>query len=592
MMDKKIKILERNFDLYWQGLQPEITDQRFDQLMEELKTDCPDHPLLTKLGLNIPRGQEYIHETPMLSLDKVYLFSDLKKWIKKTARNGEEKYAVRYKFDGLAGKLKNQTLATRGDGKVGENISRHKNRISVVSSGKRTPLTISSKSFMLGELVVSYDEFEKFKVQEDRVYKHPRNFVAGMINQKSGWPAGLRIDFVEYNSSKSRSFYAEELTEDLWKEIVSSFNVEKQYPTDGLVINLEDREYANSLGHTSHHPNGSIAFKFYGDTVFTTLLDVEWGHGKGCLTPVGILEPVIIGGVTVSKVTLHNAKFMEDLDLAIGDEVEIERAGEVIPHILSRKHVGDGKNPFPNSCPSCGAKLIRQGVDIVCPNVYCGGTEFEQLRTGLECFEIDGLGETIIKHLYDRKIVVRPADIFKLLLLDILELPGFAALSAQKLYNSIQSKREMEESTILASLNTPGIGKLMYQKVLDIVPFEDLPNTELSTLSNIPGIGKTRAIAIRRSLKQNKPYLQELLTLVSIRKPVKKTGRTVCFTGKMEKPRKFYAEQAEAMGFQVVDKVSKDLDFLVTTEPDRKSSKMDAAKKLGIKIVTLEDWQK
>lgn len=594
MNGKKIEILERNFNLYWSGQEPEISDQRFDELLEELRMNEPNHPLLTKLGLDVERGQEYVHTTPMLSLDKVYCFADLKKWIGKVARTPEEKFVVQYKFDGLAGKLVDQTLATRGNGKVGENISRRRADIRLIQGCKITPMVKIKRTDdpVIGEIVVTQNDFWKYKDTLGRDFAHPRNFVAGMVNRKDPLPPGVKLDFVEYKSSPSVWMQAKEFTEENWNRVVENFSVQKTYPTDGLVVKLEDEPYAESLGCTGHHPLGSIAFKFYGETGLTILLDVEWSHGKGCLTPVALVRPFEIGGVTISRVTMHNAKFVKDKDIQIGDTLEIERAGEVIPHVLIRKPGENRKSCIPNNCPTCGAPLEYREPELVCTNPECSGTAFEKLRCSLECFEIDGLGVTVMEHLVKLNLVHSPVDIFRLTYEEALRIPGFADGLANKLIKNIVSARRMTPETILASLNTPGVGKSMYAKILENIPFEELiSGVDFTRLAGLPNIGETRAKAIKRSLHASKQYLQDLLSIVEVQKTVKQEGKKVCFTGKMDKPRSYYQQQAKERGFVPVDNVTKDLDLLVISSRDWTSNKTKTADKLGIKTITLEEWE-
>lgn len=593
MNDRKIAMLEKNFNLYWAGEEPEISDERFDQLLKELRQEHPDHPLLDKLGLSVARGIEYRHDQPMLSLDKVYSWKDLLKWVSKVSRNQDEKFFVQYKFDGLAGKLSGTTLATRGDGTIGENISRQKINIDLIRGKKREQLVkINAEEPIIGEIVVTFENFKIYQDLMERSFAHPRNFVAGMINRKEPIPQAVRLDFVSYKESKTIEIDRKNFNEENWNKIVAEMEKDKQYPTDGLVIKLADNEYADSLGYTSHHPLGSLAFKFYGNRAWTTLINIEWSHGKDCLTPVGIVSPVNIGGVTIQRVTLHNAKFVQHRDIRIGDQLEIERAGEVIPHVLNRKPGEKRKSSIPNNCPTCQESLIYEGVEIKCPNPECPGTKLEKIRCALEFFEIDGLGDTIIQHLFSTGKLKTAADIFKLSFEDAIRIPGFADGAANKLIAAINRSRSMTEQTILASLNTPGVGKGIYAKILEQIPFSQLVDGVSSQrLATLPNIGESRAIAIVKSIKRNKEYLHNLLSIVDLKKQEQREGKKICFTGKMPESRSYYVKAAKDRGFIAVDSVSKDLDLLVISSADWTSSKTKSAVKYGIKIITLQEWE-
>lgn len=595
MNTKKLEILMRNFRLYWEGKPAEISDERFDQLIEELKAENPDHPLLKKVGLSVARGTKYIHKKPMLSLDKVYNFQDLKKWVDNVARGPEELFYVQYKFDGLAGKYVDGILATRGNGKEGEDISRRKANIRLINGDCRLPLVdVIAKKEIIGEIIVSYSDFERYKEIMGQDFSNPRNFVAGMVNRKEPLRYDVKLDFVEYDTSFRMFFSACEL-ENKWQSIVDAMAQQCVYPTDGLVVKLQDQEYADSLGYTEHHPRGALAFKFYGKTSWTKLVDVMWSSGKGKLTPVAIVEPVQVGDVTVSKVTMHNAKFILDRDICIGDDIEIERAGEVIPHVVASKPGQERKNPLPEKCPFCGEKLSYEEPELRCKNPLCHGTNLELLRCSLECFEIDGLGTTLINALHALGFLNSPVEIFYLKEEQLLRLPRFGERSAKKLIQSINLARTMTTSTFLASLNTPGVGKSMYEKVLQKVSFKGLisnPERLLNLVASVPGIGENRAKAIVKSIRDNQEYIVELLHNVQFKEGAKiiNDGKTICFTGQMDHPRSYYQKMARDKGWNPVDSVSKTLDVLVVPDRSWTSSKTKNAEKFGVKILTLEEW--
>ena len=593
MNPKKLKILEENFELYWSGKEPYISDQRFDELIEELKEENPKHPLITKLGLNTIRGMKYKHKNPMLSLDKVYKFEDLKKWINKTQRSPNENYIIQYKFDGLAGKLVDGVLSTRGDGQVGEDISRHKTHIDLVSGERRKSLIKLQKNSkeILGEIVIPKKRFEEIRISDFGTFAHPRNFVAGMIGRKESWPKGVRLDFVEYSSSKQEVVNARNFGKDRWEILVKDFRKNAIYPTDGLVIKLEDEKYAKSLGNTAHHPLGQIAFKFSGETASTKIKEIRWQNGKNSICPVAIIEKAVIQNIAISKVTLHNAGFVKGLNLAPGDEITIERAGDVIPHIVSLDKKGENFCSIPKRCPYCKEEVEWRGPEIFCTNLGCLGTKRARLMASLKYFEIDGLGDTIINYLFDKKIVTSPEQIFQVTFQDLMKIPGFAEVSSQKLLDSIEaSKKKITYPIILATLNTEGVGKVTYKKILEYMTFEELVEAKKELL-NIPGISEKRAIAIRNSIEEGKEYLKAITSLISpISEDSIKGRKRICFTGKMEKPRKYYENLALQHNYEISDKVDKSLDILVTTEITRESSKMTLARKYGVKIIELKDW--
>lgn len=593
MKQKKLEILERNFKLYWQGLEPEISDERFDELVEELKQENPNHPFLKKVGIAVERGTKYVHKKAMLSLDKVYEFEDLKKWIKNVSRTEDEEFDIQYKFDGLAGKYSHGILATRGDGEIGEDISRRKPNIYLVQGIYTTPLLEYPKDKeIIGEIIVSQLKFESYKKSMGKDFANPRNFVAGMINRKEALPFDVKLDFVEYSSSFTKRLKAFEF-DTKWQQTVEEFNKKKAYPTDGLVIKLHDTEYADSLGYTEHHPRGSIAFKFYGYFSYAELKDVIWSPGKNSLTPVAIIEPTALSGVTISKVTLHNAKFVMDNDIRIGDKLKIERAGEVIPHVIGNMKGVLRHECVPTRCPFCDEELVYEEPEIRCKNKNCPGTQFQRMKSSLDCFEIDGLGEMIISALWERQLLRTPVDIFRISQNQLLEIPRFGQKSAAKLYQAIQlARHNITPSTVLATLNTKGVGKSMYEKILKKISFKDLiTNPDKDILAEMPDIGEIRAIAIVKSIRRNKIYLEDLLSQITLKEQAQtENSRTICFTGTMDHPRSYYHKYAQDRGYKPVDGVFKKLDLLVVPNKNWQSSKTRTAEKFGVKIITLEDW--
>lgn len=592
MNTKKIEILEENFKLYWSGKQPYISDQRFDELLEELKQENPDHPLITQLGLTTMRGKKYVHKNPMLSLDKVYSFEDLKKWIVKTQRTSSENYVIQYKFDGLAGKLINGVLATRGDGQTGEDISRHKSHIDLVQGDEKKSLVKigKEKKEILGEIVIPLKTFDRLKVSEYGTFAHPRNLVTGFIGRKETWPKEIHLDFVEYSSSKKEVINARNFTKERWEIVVNDFRKSAIYPTDGLVVKLEDEKYSKSLGCTAHHPLGQIAFKFSGETASREIKEIKWQNGKNSITPVAIIEKATIKNVVINKVTLHNAGFIKGMNLAEGDIITIERAGDVIPHIVALDKKGENNCKIPKECPYCKHPIAWRGPEIYCTNKNCPATKLERLRCALRYFEIDGLGDTTINYLFCNNVITSPEQIFELSFDDLIIIPGFATQSTQNLLDAIkEAKKKITYPIILATLNTEGVGKVTYKKILQYISFEDLVNCK-GELLNIPGISERRAISIRESIEKNIGYIEKLAAMACPKEEVCSNKKRICFTGKMEKPRKYYENLAIEHNYDISDKVDKELDVLVTTEINRTSSKMTLAKKYDIKIIELNKW--
>lgn len=577
--ERRIKRIIESHNAYWNEGITVMSDSEYDKEIEWLKTVEPDHWLLSTIGGTAGKVK---HNPPMLSLNKAYTFEEIKKFVKKTARNKNEQYICQAKFDGLAAKLENGVLSTRGDGKFGENISSKMSGINFIYGKK-------NNSIQLGEIVCSYITF---RIQTE--YKHPRNYVAGLINSKKKISSESGLAFVEYDESPKIVFTAQDLTIHKWAEIIDFFEEYDYYPKDGIVIKLADKEYGETLGKTEHHPLSAIAFKFANEQTESVLLEVEWQPGKNKLTPVAIIKPVVLGGVTITKATLHNFETVANLDLHIGDKITIERSGDVIPHILTANRTENSKKKvLIVECPVCRSVIDFIGKDVRCTNPSCRGKIYARLLAQIKEFEIDFIGETNVKKIVNQIQITDMMSFIKVTKKQLIE-AGIGEKNSEKILQSISAKtKSLTAERFLAALNIEGIGRSTWKQILKIIPFDKLVKEKISMkeLLNIDGVGLTTARKIRQGLLLNKKSIQETLKVVNIvTESDIRSCRTVCFTGKMPEKRSFYEEIAKRNGMMPVDTVSKELNLLVVSEVGRKSSKVEKAEKLGIQIVELDKW--
>ncbi len=364
---------------------------------------------------------------------------------------------------------------------------------------------------------------------------------------------------------------------------------------DGLVVKLADSEYRESLGMTAHHPRGQIAFKFSGVRKESRLLDVEWSFGKNCLTPVALLEPVDIGGITIQHATLHNIQNIIDRDIMIGDKVTVERAGDVIPYIVDSAPGEERRSCIISECPSCGAELKREGPEIQCVNPECPETKVQRLLAAVRNIGIERLGEPNIRRMMQTLGVDSLKDIFDLSVDDILQLEGFKDKSASNLYNEINAARNVEDFKVLAALNIRGVGKNVAKSILEHYTISELRNLDIDKLSEIDGVGPERADAIFNELRNQSNSLDELMSAVNLKESKGTAGEkrsTICFTGKMPEKRSYYEQIAAERGYEPVSSVTKDLSLLVSMNPESGGGKLKKATKLGIKILSLDEWLK
>jgi DNA ligase (NAD+) len=569
-----------------------ITDEEFDSLVRQLTQLNPDNPALTEFtSPDVASSGKIKHAQPMLSLDKAYSLEEIMVWARKYIRNESEELLIQPKYDGISANYSHGVLATRGDGEIGENIS---DKLPLIELESKDYIGKVNRS-VRGEIVIRNDDFKNLysniRKKNGTFYKNSRNAVAGIMGLKEIdeiQAQGAKLTLVDYELYSYTVKYSE--LENKWLEILTEIEA-LPYPMDGIVVKLADEEYSNSLGSTAHHPRGQIAFKFSGVRRETKLLNVNWSFGKNCLTPVAELEPVDIGGITIKHASLHNYQNVIDKDIMINDTVTVERAGDVIPYIVSSEPSQE-RHPFLiENCPCCGSRLEREGPEIKCINPDCFETRLQRLLAAVKNIGIERLGEPNIRRMMQHLSVKTLRDIFDLAIMDILKLEGFKQKSANNLYREIQNARHVNDFQVLAALNIPNIGKNVAKSILAQYTLTELKALDRETLSQIDGIGPERAVAIETELKRQSDFLDELLDCVEMT-PTKgaETKQTICFTGKMPEKRSYYEELAEEHGYSPVDQVNSDLGILVALDPASSSSKIQKAQKANVKIMALQDW--
>lgn len=588
-----VELIEYHNRRYWELGEPEIPDTRYDELMRALAKLDPENALLSRVYAPAVAGSGKVrHRNPMLSLDKAYSLEEVMKWAKKYARTPDELFLVEPKYDGISAGYDGRVLSTRGDGELGENITTKIPLIELETTGYRGRLDRPVR----GELVIRDDDFRTLyghiRKKGGGTYKNSRNAVAGIMGLKEideMLAQGAKITLVDYNMI-SRKVALSEL-EAKWPELLAELEA-LPYPQDGVVLKLADAEYEASLGNTAHHPRGQIAYKFTNVRRTTRLTGVEWSFGKNCLTPVAHLEPVEISGTTIKRATLHNVQNILELGIEIGDTVTVERAGDVIPYIVSSEPGENRRSALISCCPCCGTELVRRGPELCCPNPDCFETELQRLAAAVRSLGIERLGEPTLRKLMENSGVKHLADLFELKVMDILKLDGFAAKSAANLIEEIQKARVVNDYQLLAALNIPSVGANVAKVIFTHTDFAGLRKMSAEELNAIPGIGPERAQALVRELAGQSEYLDELLGAVKLihasAEPEERPA--VCFTGKMPEKRSYYEKLAEAHGYAAADDVNSHLSVLVAADVNDTSSKLRKAAKLGIRIVSLDDF--
>jgi len=600
-MKTEIELLEEikhHDNLYWKKSEPEINDIAYDSLVENLRKLYPNNEYFTKVqNPKVESTNKVEHTSPMLSLDKKYSYSEIVLWMKLVARTTGEKFKIQPKYDGISAEYIDGTqLSTRG----GEDIS---NRLML-------PMQMlgnfhSSQVEFRGELILSKRLFEtnfhNIKSKSGTPYKNPRNAISGLIMRDDVETVGAMladndcyVTFMEHdNDHNTRYTDLKDLNEELFNYYIDHFN-KLDFPLDGLVIKLADKEYSESLGNTSHHPRGQMAFKFTNESKKSKMIGVRFGLGKSKLTPVALIEPVDIGGVTITQATLHNMQMVEDKDIQIGDTLIIERAGDVIPYVADSIKGTNRQKIELSECPSCSSKLSMDGVNLRCTNPECPAVKMLLLQASVNAFGIEYLKGSTLQKIIDYLNVQDAIDLLAVSVDDLLTIPSIEIKSATSLYNEIQKINNTTDYKVLASLNISGVGVNFAQTLMKNCAFKELRNKSINELMKIPKVGNIMAGYIHDTLIEKKEYIDSLINVIS---NIEQTfgsldSKTICFTGAMSKPRSHYEKLARANGLRPISAVNKDLSILAVADVNTTSSKAVKARKYGIELVNVDEWVK
>lgn len=637
---------------------PEITDEEYDKLFQELKElekqfpelITPDSPTQRVGGEPLPEFKQIRHRIAMLSLDNVFNEEEAREFdarIKRMLKTDKEiEYVCEPKLDGLAVELiyengKFVAGATRGDGTVGEDVTSNLKTI------KSIPLILFSKKIkppklleVRGEVIINKKDFEKLNKERENsgepLFANPRNAAAGSLRQLDpkitaqrpldiflygmGYIEGIEfksqwefLDFLPHWGLKTNKLNRlckniEEVI-DYYKEMVLK-RPELPYECDGIVIKVNSIDLQKKLGELSHSPRWAVAFKFPPQQAISRIINIEAQVGRtGVITPVAILEPVRVSGVTVSRATLHNMDEIERKDVRIGDTVIVQRAGDVIPEIVrpvKEKRTGkESKFRMPEKCPSCGSKIIKEEGEVAyrCINLSCPAQVKERIRHFCvrEAMDIEGLGEKFIDQMVERGLVKDVADLYYLKPEDFFHLERMGSKLAENLYNAIQGSKEVTLDRFIFALGILHVGEHIARVLArEFNTLENLMKVKKEELLKVKEIGEEIATSITDFFSNNDNLkLIEKLLKAGIRiKPVEKQkiesplkGKTVVFTGELKTMTRSEAQRlVDELGGRAANSVSKKTD-LVVAGPGA-GSKLEQAKKLGIKIIDEEEFLK
>ena len=655
----KLKELNKHNKLYYNKSKPIISDSEYDNLKLDILNLEQKYKYLksvkspSKIVGHKPSKlfEKYQHKVPMLSLSNAFDENDLLNFEKKIFNYLNKKiklnYSVEPKIDGISASLtyidkKLKFGVSRGDGEVGELITENLKTI------KDIPLEIKNKDFpneieIRGEVFIKKNDF--FKIKDK--FANPRNAASGSLRQKNPLETKkIPLNFIAYTFGYSRKYLKKRQSDflnDLKKwgfkinidnkilnsidellKFHKSFEAKRfdlDYDLDGLVYKVNDFDLQSRLGFTSNSPRWAIAHKFSADSANTKVIKIEIQVGRtGALTPVAKVEPVNIGGVVVSNATLHNEDEIDRKDIRIGDLVKIERAGDVIPHVIevdkTKRSKSSKKFKFPTICPSCGSNTIKEFNTVTkkydavrrCTNdsFGCEKIAIEKIKHFIskEALNIDGLGKKVVEKFWDLNFIKKPQDIFSLDYNKITNLDGWGKQSVNNLKNSIENSKTVSLQRFIYSLGIRHVGienaKLISDNIKNISNFIDLiKSKQFDSFLNIDGIGETQIKSLQNffSNKSNTSIVIELSSLLKIQSQILNgngilKGKSFMFTGKLDGISRAEAKSlVEKNSGSTLSNVSKNLDYLVVGEKAT-NKKVELAKNLGINIISLEELKK
>ena len=659
--NKKIELLNKYNKHYYDKNNPLVDDIKFDHLKIEVQNLEKKYIFLKdRLSPTISVGykpsknfEKSKHRVPMLSLSNAFDYEDLKNYEKKifnflniTKKNDIE-YSVEPKIDGISASLtykegKLISGVSRGDGKEGELITENLKTIADI------PQTIVSKSFpkdidIRGEVFIANKDFEYLKDK----FANPRNAASGSLRQKNPKETKkIPLRFIAYTfgyfdklSLKKQSEFIQHLKN--WGFKVSKFNKvisgidnlvinhknfedqrhDLEYDIDGLVYKINDFEIQKRLGAVGNAPRWAIAHKFSSVSSFSKILNIDIQVGRtGALTPVAKIKPVNIGGVVVSNATLHNEDEISRKDIRVGDTVKIERAGDVIPHVISvdtSKRLNNSKKYyFPQKCPSCGSKVIKEYNNLT--KKYdavkrCTSEGFECEKMAIEkikhfiskdALNIDGLGKKVVEKFWDLKFIRLPHDIFKLDYNKIEKLDGWGKLSVSNLKYAIEKSRKITLEKLIFSLGIRHIGqenaKIISQHIKNFENFSKISSGfNFENFLNIDGIGETQINSLKKffSNQTNLIVINGIKKYMILKKSEKTVSgkfknKTFMFTGKLEGISRAEAKSLiEKNSGKILSSVNSKLNYLIIGDKPT-TRKINQAIDLKIKVIKQEDFKK
>jgi len=647
------KQVEYHAKKYYDDDNPEISDFEYDMLMLELRNLENKYPefisndsLTQKVGGTTKEGfSKVTHIVPLQSLQDVFDFESIHSFDEKMKKSAEDNnkqlnYVVETKIDGLSVSLEYEKGkfvrgATRGNGLIGEDITQNLKTIKNIPMELKEPVDI----IVRGEVFIGSKEFEvlnsKRELEDEPLFANARNAAAGSLRQlDSNITAQRPLDIYIFNVQKSEDINFKSHYESLLyleklgfnvnpvkilcnnvNEVISAIEKIGQdrqnlsFGIDGAVVKVDDLELRSIIGQTAKVPKWAIAYKYPPEKKETILKDIICQVGRtGVITPLAILEPVVVAGSTISKTTLHNEDFIKEKDIKIGDHIYIQKAGDVIPEVVEViKEKRTGKElefEMPQICPVCGAPVVREDGEAAtrCIGIECPARTLRNIVhfASREAMNIDGLGEAIIEQLLQNKLIENISDIYYLKLEDIASLKKDGKKFAQNLIDAINASKQNDLDKLICGLGIRNVGsKLAKVLAKNFKTTENLMNASIINLNSIDEVGEIIANNIYNFFKQEQTIdLIEKLKQANVNMNYLKqvstderfAGKVFVLTGSLEKyTRDEVSEIIENFGGKTSSSVSKKTDYVLAGEDA--GSKLRKANELGIKVITEQEFE-
>jgi DNA ligase (NAD+) len=603
--------------------QPSVPDELYDAWVDELAELKENHPVVAAVGAPpVSDWPKVNHTVPMGSLSKVQTMDEMTSWIQKVSREkgtaSYEKLLVAEKLDGISVSLRYEKGRfvqglTRGDGETGEDITPNVARMKNVPARLHEPVSATFR----GEILLYKDDFVKYFPG----MQNPRNAASGTAKRLDGSGSEhltvlvyqvlegpdleteeKQFEFIKKVGLKNPQYYITAMApgmrtpHDIWVDYQQSVREALPYEIDGLVVRVNDMPHQLSLGEKNNRPIGAVAFKFSMITRETvSVARIDQVGGTGIITPVAEFRPIRLLGAEVSRASLYNQKYVEQIGFDVGCRILVGRSNDVIPRVASVVRRTGAVSQPPTHCPECGTPTERSGEFIVCPNTgECPAQVEGRIRQWIKELGILEWGPTLVSRAVSTGLVKSVPDLYRLHQRQVQDLERMGAASAKKAVEQLWVVTPLPLEQLMGALAVPLCATSTMQLLVDAGydTVHKLKSVRILDLENIPGFGPKRAQSFRRWLDSNEAVLDDLVELVGVKeRPVGAlTGKTVCFTGASSVKRSDLIRLAEEAGGTVKKSVVKGLTYLVMADPSSNSSKAKAARKNKTECISEEGF--